>query len=173
MMDWKNVLSKIAPTAASLLVGPFAGMAVQALGAALGISEPTQERIAQAFKSGQLSGDQLAAVKLAEQQLALRLEELGIKREEIDAADRASARSMQIATRSRVPAVLSVMITLGFFGVLAAMFKYPEIKESAPLMIMLGALGAEFGAVCKFWLGGNAGSDRTKELLAQAQPIRT
>jgi hypothetical protein len=172
MMDWKNVLAKIAPTAASLLVGPFAGMAVQALGEALGIDAPTQGKIEQAFKNGQLSGEQLVAVKIAEQNLAIKLEELGVKREEIEASDRANARGMQIATRSWVPAALSIMITLGFFGVLAAMFKYPEIKESAPLMIMLGALGAEFGAVCKFWLGGNAGSDRTKELLAQSQPIR-
>lgn len=172
MMDWKNVLGKIAPTAASLLMGPFAGMAVEALGEALGLDNPTQEKIAQAFKSGQLSGDQFVAVKLAEQRLALKLEELGVKREEIDASDRASARGMQMATRSKMPAALTTMITVGFFGVLAAMFKFPEIKESAPLMIMLGALGAEFGAACKFWLGGNAGSDRTKELLAQAQPIK-
>lgn len=171
-MDWRNVLAKIAPTAATLLVGPFAGMAVQALGEALGIDNPTQEKIAQAFQSGQLSGDQLVAVKLAEQTLALKLEELGVKREEIAASDRGSARAMQTATRSNMPAVLSIMVTVGFFAVLGAMFKYPEIKESAPLMIMLGALGAEFGAVCKFWLGGNAGSDRTKELLAQAQPIK-
>lgn len=172
-MDWKDALAKLAPTAASLLAGPFAGMAVKALGDALGLDNPTQEKIGQAFKSGQLSGDQLVAIKLAEQQLALKLEELGVRREEIDASDRASARAMFTATHSKVPAVLSIMITVGFFGVLAAMFKYPEIKESAPLMIMLGALGAEFGAVCKFWLGGNAGSDRTKELLAQAQPIKT
>lgn len=167
-----DFLKKIAPTAAALLLGPFAGMAVQALGDALGIDEPSQRKIEAAFKSGTLNGDQLAAIKLAEQQLVLKLEELGVKREEIEAADRASARGMQVATRSPVPAALSIMITVGFFGVLAAMFKYPEIKESAPLMIMLGALGAEFGAVCKFWLGGNAGSDRTKELLAQASPIK-
>jgi len=37
---------------------------------------------------------------------------------------------------------------------------------------MLGSLGAAFGAVVNFWLGSNKGSDRTKEPLAQAAPIR-
>jgi membrane protein DedA with SNARE-associated domain len=43
--------------------------------------------------------------------------------------------------------------------------------DSQPLLIMLGSLGAAFGAVINFWLGSNKGSDRTKELLAQSVPI--
>jgi hypothetical protein len=170
-MNWIDALKKLAPTAAALLAGPFAGMAVQALGEALGIGEPTQEKIAQAFKNGQLSGDQLVAVKLAEQNLALKLEELGVRREEIDATDRASARQMQVSTRSNVPAALTFILAFGFLGVLTAMFIHPEIKDSPPLMIMLGALAAEFAAACKFWFGSTNGGQAKTDLLARAPSI--
>ena len=44
-VEISDVLKKLAPTAATLLAGPFAGMAVEAIGNALGMDEPTQEKI--------------------------------------------------------------------------------------------------------------------------------
>ena len=41
-MEW---LKAIAPTAATLLGGPLAGMAVEAIGNALGVSDATKEKI--------------------------------------------------------------------------------------------------------------------------------
>ena len=172
MSDWLKQLAKLAPTAATLLGGPFAGMAVAAIGDALGISEPTQAKIENAFKSGQLNGDQLVAVKLAEQQLTLKLEELGVKREEIAALDRDSAREMQKSTRSKMPATLTLIVTIGFFGTLAALFAMPELKESAPLMIMLGQLSAAWAACIAFYVGTTAGSKDKTELLAQSPPSK-
>lgn len=165
-MNWIDALKKLAPTAAALLAGPFAGMAVQALGEALGIGEPTQEKIAQAFKNGQLSGDQLVAVKLAEQNLALKLEELGVRREEIDATDRASARQMQIATGSWVPGVLAIAVTVGFFSILSWMLS-ADIKPSEPLLVMLGSLGTAWGSIVAYYFGSSHGSLQKSTLLAQ------
>lgn len=165
-MNWTDALKKLAPTAAALLAGPFAGMAVQALGEALGIGEPTQEKITQAFKNGQLSGDQLVAVKLAEQNLALKLEELGVRREEIDATDRASARQMQIATGSWVPGVLAIAVTVGFFSILSWMLS-ADIKPSEPLLVMLGSLGTAWGSIVAYYFGSSHGSLQKSTLLAQ------
>ena len=67
--------------------------------------------------------------------------ERGFKFSELVFKDVDSERKMQIATPSMVPAVLTYLLTLGFFGVLGSMFIWPEVKESAPLMIMLGSLG--------------------------------
>ena len=170
--DWRAFLGKLAPTAATLLAGPFAGMAVTAIGDALGVSEPTQEKIATALKSGQLSGDQLVAVKLAEQNLALKLEEIGVQREALIVEDRQGARAMQIATRSPVPAILTLITTVGFLGILTLMIFKPDVKESAPLMIMLGQLSAGWAAALAFWFGTTSNSQSKTNLLAQSSPVK-
>jgi hypothetical protein len=46
---------------------------------------------------------------------------------------------------------------------------FGNVEPSEPLLIMLGALGAAFGAVVNFWLGSNSTSARKTELLAAAQ----
>ncbi len=152
-MDWKDILRKIAPTAAAALGGPLAGAAVALIGDAIGIAEPTQEKIAQAFENNQLTGEQIARIKEKELELKKEEQERGFRYSELEFKNVQGAREMQVQTHSPVPAVLSGLITVGFFAILAAMFKYPEIKESAPLMIMLGSLGSAFGAVVNFWLG--------------------
>ena len=164
-MEISDVLKKLAPTAATLLAGPFAGMAVEAIGNALGMDEPTQEKITSAFKEGKLTGDQLAAVKLAEQKLALSLEELGVKREELELADNKSARDMQIATQSRVPGLLAFTVTLGFFGILIGML-FSDVKPSEPLLVMLGSLGTSWTAVVGFYFGSSHGSRVNQQIVA-------
>ncbi|MBK7424861.1 MAG: hypothetical protein IPJ48_18265 [Propionivibrio sp.] len=80
---------------------------------------------------------------------------------------------MKSVTNSYFPEVLSALITVGFFGNLGWMMHDHTAIDNQPLLIMLGSLGAAFGAVVNFWLGStNKGSDRIKELLAQAAPIR-
>ena len=75
---------------------------------------------------------------------------------------------MQKQTRSYFPATLSTFVTIGFFGILITMLVY-EYKPTEPLLIMLGALGAAFGAVVNFWLGSSHGSQRKDTLLSEKQ----
>jgi hypothetical protein len=160
--DWKATLKKLAPTAVTLLAGPWAGMAVKYLGDALNIDEPTQEKIAQAFQSQQLNGDQLVAVKNAEHALALKLEELGVERDKLDVENTKDARNMQIATRSLIPGALAFLITFGFFGILGWMLSDASIKPSEALLIMLGALATAWGSVVNYFFGSSQGSrDKT------------
>lgn len=173
--NWKEVLGKLAPTAATLLAGPFAGMAVSALGEALNIPEPTQEKIASAFKGQQLSAEQLMAVKLAEQQLALKLEELGVKREEIAASDRNSARTSNVAggiqNKLFILSVLLLGTTLGcetwvlFNG-------YPETVPEIVVGRVLGLMDSIAAAVLAYWFGTTAGSAKKTDLLAQSAPVK-
>jgi membrane protein DedA with SNARE-associated domain len=67
---------------------------------------------------------------------------------------------------------MAALITIGFFRILGWMMRDHTAIDNQPLLIMLGSLGAAFGAVVNFWLGSNKGSDHTKEVLAQAAPIR-
>jgi hypothetical protein len=79
----KDFLKSIAPGIAALLGGPLAGMAVSALGSALGVSEPTQEKLTKILSSGSLTGEQIAHIQVAELKLKERLAELGVDLEKI------------------------------------------------------------------------------------------
>ena len=167
-MGWKDTLGKLAPTVASALGGPLAGVAVSAIGELFGISEPTQDKIKVAIENGSLTGEQISGLRQFELKLKSEEAERGFKYAELEYKNTDSARQMKVATGSVFPEVLSALITLGFFGILAWMMYKPSAIDSQPLLIMLGSLGAAFGAVINFWLGSNKGSDRTKELLANS-----
>lgn len=167
-MDFKTIIGGIAPTLATALLGPVGGLAVQVLGDALGISQPTQEKIKEAFKSGQLTGEQIVAVKQAEQAFLVRCKELDIDLERVHAGDRDSARGMQKETKSRIPGALAILVTLGFFGVLAWLLIGGKPQQGGDaLLVMLGALGTAWGAIVQFYFGSSAGSAAKNEMLAK------
>lgn len=167
-----DFLKTLAPLLGTALGGPLGGAAASFIADKLGIQGKTIEAVSEVLNGGKMTPEQIAQVKLAEIDFKKFLESNKIKIEEIAAADRKSARDMQMVTRSMMPAVLTTLITFGFFGVLAAMFKWPEIKESAPLMIMLGSLGTAWTGACAFWFGTTNGSAAKTELLAQAGPVK-
>jgi hypothetical protein len=152
-MDW---VKQILPTIGNLLGGPLGGAAVSAVAGALGISEPTQEKIQKALTSGQLSAEQMAALQAADLQLKTRMAELGIDAEKIAGADRDSARKMQTATQSWVPSILACTVTLGFFGILIGLLT-GELKlwESTTLSLLIGSLSTAFSAVLAFYYGAS------------------
>lgn len=165
--DWMGLLSSVAPSIATALGGPLAGMGTKALISALGLNDGAGEsEIAAAMASA--TPDQLLALKKADQEFAVRMKELDIDLEKINAADRSSAREMQVQTRSYVPAVLAVLVTLGFFGILGYMMGWglPKNAPNDALLIMLGALGTSWGAVVQFYFGSSMGSARKDEALA-------
>lgn len=71
----------------------------------------------------------------------------------------------------RTPAVLAVLVGLGFFAVLGAIIwrGLPE-HGSEPLLVLLGALAGAFGTIVNFYFGSSAGSAEKTRLLAQATP---
>ena len=169
-MSWIDTIKTIAPTVAAALGGPLAGVAVTAIGELFGMSEPTQDKIKAAIENGQLTGQQVAELRQLELRLKSEEQERGFRYVELEYKNTADARAMKVATNSKFPELLSALITFGFFGILAWMMYSPAAIDSQPLLIMLGSLGAAFGAVINFWLGSNKGSDRTKELLANSTP---
>lgn len=118
MSKLSDFLGKVAPTIATLFGGPLAGMAVTAVGDALGLKGSTQKSLTDLIESGQMTGEQLLALKRAEIDIQTKLKELDIDAEKLATEDRNSARTMQTATRSSVPAVLAISLTLGVFGLL-------------------------------------------------------
>lgn len=172
-MDWKATIGAIAPTVASALGGPLAGLAVDAVGKAFGWSDTTQEKVQEALSKGQLSGDQILALKQAELAIKQQENELGFKFADLEVQDRKDARSMQTSTRSYMPAVLSSLVTVGYFSILIGMMRgMLKVDDSQALLIMLGSLGTAWGAVMAFWFGSTSGSAEKTRLLAQSQPSK-
>ena len=170
-MDWKNVISTVAPWIGTALGGPLGGMAVSAIADALNLDDKTESAIKTALSGA--SPEQLLALKNADQEFALRMQEIGFKNEQALAAlavdNTKDARDLQKVTRSWVPSALSIIITLGFLGILVGMMSGElTSSDNQALLIMLGALGAAFGAVINYWLGSTMGSSRKTELIAQA-----
>lgn len=93
-MDW---LKQLAPTVASALLGPLGGIAVSAIGGLLGVSEPTQAKIADAIKSGQLTPEQIGQIKALELEYQNNEKERGFKYSELEFKDVADARARDTA----------------------------------------------------------------------------
>lgn len=174
-MSFADIIKTVAPWIGTALGGPLGGMAVEAASKALGLSDSTTESIKTAISGA--TPEQMLALKKADQEFALQMQALGFKQvtdlEAIAAGDRKDARDMQKTTRSPMPAVLSVIVVAGFLGLLTGMMLgVLKVSDSQALLLMLGALGAAFGAVMQFWFGTTADSGKKTDLLAKAQPIK-
>jgi len=89
-----------------------------------------------------------------------------LKLAELEAADRASARTRETAVKDRTPAVLAYSITGGFFGVLSGMM-FIEIPLTAKdvLYVMVGSLGTAWTGVIAYYFGSSAGSAAKHSLI--------
>ena len=162
-MDW---LKTIAPTIATALGGPLAGLAIEAVSKAVGIDP---KDVQSTISEGKLSADQIMLLKQAEVQMAARAQEMGLDFAKLNVEDRKSAREMQAETRSYIPAILAVTVTIGFFGILIGMMT-ETFKTSDALMLMLGSLGTAWTGIIAFYFGSSAGSQAKDDLLHQSTP---
>lgn len=172
-----NVVKTLAPTIATVLGGPLAGGAVTALEHVFGIAPKpdasTDDR--QATLAAAISGatpEQLAAMRKADQDYAVAMAQAGFKDTETLASlavqDRASARQMQISTKSWTAPFLAMFVSIGFFAVLAVMMFVPlPAPAHDAFMLMLGSLGTAWASVIAYYFGSSASSDRKTEIIAQ------
>jgi len=162
------LIGSVAPTIATALGGPVAGMAVKAIsGALFGHDSATEDDIRTVLANP--TGDQLAALKKIDADFKVQMKALDIDLEKIAAGDRDSARQMQIATKSWLPEVLSILVTVGFFGIIVYILKYglPESGKEA-LLLLLGSLGTAWTGVMAFYFGSSAGSQKKTQALTAA-----
>lgn len=170
-MDWKKTLGAIAPTVASALGGPLAGGVVAFLGDLLGIGEPTQDKIAKAFENGQLTGEQIAAIKLKEMDLKREEQERGFRYSELEFKDRDSARNREIQTGDKVNRNLAYFIVGAFVATVGCTLAGFTKVDSVLAGTLIGYLSAKAEQVLSYYFGSTQGSARKTELLAQADSI--
>jgi hypothetical protein len=165
-MEW---LKQIAPTIATAMGGPLAGMAVSAISKAIGV-EP--EKVGDMISNNKLTAEQIAQVKIAEIELQKQAEELGLNFEKLSVEDRKSAREMQAATRSIVPPALAAIVTVGFFGIMVMMLLGQVDSNNPAILMMLGSLGTAWTGIIAYYFGSSAGSQAKTDLLSKAPAIK-
>jgi hypothetical protein len=166
-LDWKAIVGTVAPTLATALGGPLAGVAVKSIaGKLLDRPQATEEEVQQAV----LGADPQTLVRLKELDIEFKkfTTDAGIRLEQIDADDRANARARETQVRDHTPAYLAYAITVGFFGTLAFMLinGKPATGGDA-LLVMLGSLGTAWAGVVAYYFGSSAGSRKKDEAISQ------
>lgn len=175
--DWKSVVGTVAPTIATALGGPLAGLATTAIAGALGLGdEATEGQIAAAM--GKATPETLLALKKADQDFAVRMRELEVDLERLAMADRASARKREAATGDNwTPRLLAAAAVLTFAGN-AAFVCWLAVSGRGnldPLVMglvgtMLGFVSAKAEMVYNYYLGSSAGSQGKDHLLYKSTP---
>ena len=173
-MDYKSIIATVAPWIGAALGGPLGSAAVTMAADALGLSDKTESAIKTALSG--VTPEQMLALKNADQAFAVKMQELGYanieKLASLAVDNTKDARDMQKVTRSRVPAILAVLITLGFFGILLGlMYGTLTVVDNQPLLIMLGSLGTAWSGVVNYFFGSTISSERKTEIIAQAPAI--
>jgi hypothetical protein len=162
-MEW---LRTIAPTIATALGGPLAGMAVSAVAKAIGCEPDAVQDI---ISSNKLTAEQVASIQLAELELKKQAQSMNLDFAKLTAEDKKSARNMQIATKSWIPPVMALGVTCGFFGILFGLM-YGQIQHAPQIDIMLGSLGTAWTGIISFYFGSSAGSQAKNDLLYKSVP---
>jgi hypothetical protein len=177
--DLRSALTSFAPALATMLGGPLAGTAVQALESALGLAQGAGiDGITTAMSAG-MTPESVASVRAADQrhaeliaQQGIDLHKLNLEHEAtiaaIDAANIEGARRREVdAKDTATPRWLAFGITGGFFGILGWMLAMgkPAVGGDA-LLVMLGSLGTGWASCVSYYFGSSAGSSRKSELLA-------
>jgi len=166
-MDW---LKTVAPTVATALGGPLAGLAVEAIGAAFGWTDATKEKVESVLASGQLTGEQLLQLKQAEIALKQRQEELGFQFEELTFKDRDSARQRESVVKDNTNKILAYIVIGSFIAMVASILMGWSKAESVMAGTLVGYLSAKAEQVLSYYFGSTKGSADKTAIIARQQP---
>lgn len=168
-----NILEIGAPTVASMFGGPLAGQAVAIIEKTLGLNPTGDKTLASTALLG-ATPDQILAIKAEGDSIAAKYLDAGIKIVQASDADRASARQMQIQTKSLMEPALALLVVLCaaavailfFTGRMTATLSNPAVAATGGSII--GYVFSELRLVTAFYFGSSAGSEGKNVLIEKA-----
>lgn len=168
-----EIVAAVAPTLATALGGPLAGVAARTIaGELMGKPEASMAEVEAAISGA--SGEDLVKLREIEAKFATEMKEAGVELERVAAGDRDSARNRQAKMRDWTPSLLGLAIIVGFFGVLSYIFRFGMPSEGGDvLLIMVGALGAMTSQVGNYFFGSSAGSKTKEAIIADLKGERS
>ncbi|MEE9316539.1 MAG: hypothetical protein V3U97_05460 [bacterium] len=157
-----GIVGSIAPTIASAVGTPIAGLAVNTVLNALGVkSENEAEEMLRS------NPDALLKLKQAEAGFKVKMEELGIDLEAIHQKDRDSARQREMAVKDKTPSILAYVYTAGYFFILGWILKMgiPESTKEI-IMVLMGILSTAEVGIIQYYFGSSAGSKQKSDAIS-------
>jgi hypothetical protein len=170
-LDWRKIVGAVAPTLATALGGPLAGVAVKTIAdKILGKPDATEQEVEAAI----LGADPQTLIRLKEldQEFKTAMVNAGIKLEEIAAADRNSARQREVSTADHwTPRILASVVIGGFLGCVYAVMSGYVAGLKDPLVIglvgtMIGYTSAKADQVVSYYFGSSASSKAKDETIS-------
>ena len=159
----------MAAAVASGIPGPI-GAVAQIISAKLGKDvKPDADSISAAIAGA--TPDQILKLKEDDQNFQVTIQKMGFEHDEDLAnaayADRANARAREVSIRDRMPAILGISVTVGFFGLvgLLAFHAFPEATKDT-LLLLIGALTVGWKDVMGYYFGSSAGSQQKDATIA-------
>ena len=147
--------------------GPLGAVAAKALSDKLGV-EVKPEDVEKKISEQAMTAEGMAMLKQLDNEIQIRMAELGIDLEKIAADDRANARAREIEVKDRIPGYLAIAVTGGFFGLLAILAYHPVPMEAHDILLaMIGSLGTAWIAVVNYYFGSSAGSAAKTRIMAE------
>ena len=166
-MSWKETIGALAPTVATALGGPFAGMATKFIAGKLLGDESADDQAIEDFIVN-ANPEQLAQVRALDNGFKVRMKELDIDLASLAVDNTKSAREM--AKINMLPQImLSILFVVGYFAIMLMMFtNYINPSESMkdPLLVLLGVMTREMPTIMQFWFGSSFGSKKKTEHLS-------
>ena len=150
-----KLIENVAPTIATALGGPVAGMAVKALSSALlGHDSGSEDDIKAALATA--TPDQIAAIRKVDADFKVQMKQLDIDLVKIAAEDRDSARQMAVGTHSWTPSIMSYVIVVCW--AIIQYFLFTHVIDASMRELIARVLGTLDGAlmlVLSFWFGSS------------------
>lgn len=162
----KRLIGTVAPTLATALGGPLAGVAVGALAKALGLADSSEAAVEQAMKNA--TPADLLALKQAEHAFQLEMKKLALRPEELEVQDRVSARAMHAVTKDGLLPYLAFFVVGTFCAVTAAVLFGAMKVEAVIGGTLIGYLSAKAEQVLSFYFGSTKSSRGKDQALADA-----
>lgn len=182
--DWKSIVGTVAPTIATALGGPLAGVAVASLATALGLSPDADEnQVAECVQKATF--DQLAELKKVDSDFKAKMAKLEVDLARIAANDRKDARQREIdSDDSTTPKALAIINVIGNLLVSAAIFyamalymngTLSDIKVPEFLVALIGGVVSNIYSsskqVMEYYFGSSSSSNSQNRLLYQSTPV--
>lgn len=175
-MDFKSIVSKIAPILGTAIGGPLGGAAVDLIGNVFGLSDKTEESIKAAITRA--TPEQLLALKQAESEFKLKVMELNQKAVEAgyintqvmyktEVEDRSSARQREVQTGDVwTPRILAGIVLIATF-ICEGWVLTHAIPPGSEMLVgrVLGTMDAALLAVLYYYFGSSSGSAAKNNLI--------
>jgi hypothetical protein len=167
-----GVLKAVAPTLLAATGSPLAPLAIGIAKRVMGNEAMTDEALEEAVASATGTSEGLAKLRAIEADLKKTELEQEFKFEELATDDRKDARARQVALKDNTPQIVLYLTSVGFFGVLVLLiFRGLPPTGDQVLMMMIGALGAAWGASVQYFVGSSSGSSRKTNILAEQATV--